>query len=266
MIAVAGGKGGSGKTTTTLGLARSLASRRITDRYTRHRGTDPGRNDRNGHVESSHASGLGAGPIVAVDADWDLPNLASLADSTEGVRSADRSAVSAHPATVGRHTEGAAGPSIPPEPAVLSAPADPAEHDPVTVLTDLDRKLDDATMLVDCPAGASPDAAAPFRVADGCVLVTPLCAPALRDTAKTAALARALGCPVHGVVVTRAASAPDGVADLLDCPILGSVPAAPPTPLADAAVERAYDRVADRLVSTRWASEGPTDPNGRTDH
>ncbi|MDZ5813368.1 P-loop NTPase, partial [Halorubrum sp. AD140] len=50
MIAVAGGKGGSGKTTTTLGLARALSRR--------------------------------GAPVVAADADWDLPNLARLAAET----------------------------------------------------------------------------------------------------------------------------------------------------------------------------------------
>ncbi len=238
MIAVAGGKGGSGKTTTTLGVARGLASRDATGR----------------------PAGRDAGRVVAVDADWDLPNLAALAESTEGIRSADRSATSVASSGLDPHG-GADGSRVLPDPVVLSAPADPGAHDPVAVLSKLERTLGDATMLIDCPAGAAPDAAAPLRVADGCVLVTPLRTPALRDTTKTAALARALDCPVHGVVVTRATSAPDGVADLLDCPVLGTVPAAPPTPLADAAVRSAYDRVVHRLGCKR---EGPELRSGAT--
>lgn len=193
---------------------------------------------------------------MAVDADWDLPNLAALAESTEGIRSADRSAASVASSGLDPHA-GADGSRVPPDPVVLPAPAEPGAHDPVAVLSGLERTLGDATVLVDCPAGASPDAAAPLRVADGCVLVTPLRAPALRDTTKTAALARALDCPVHGVVVTRAASAPDGVADLLDCPVLGTVPAASPTPLGDAAVRSAYERVADRLGRERRTAGTP---------
>jgi len=210
VIAVASGKGGSGKTTTTLGLARALSRR--------------------------------GGRAVAVDADWDLPNLARLASRTAD---ADRPA----PNTVREALEGrASAPSDEAEPTVLAAPNDHSETDPVATFTSLaDAVPDEAPTLLDCPAGASPDAAAPLRAADRSLLVTPLRRAALRDAAKTAAIARRLECPPLGVVAVRADTAPAPVADLLGCPVLGCVPAATPTPLADGAVNAAYDDIARRL-------------------
>ena len=246
MIAVAGGKGGSGKTTTTVGLARAFSRR--------------------------------GASVVAADADWDLPNLAALAAETDdpvatpararrresransgGCASARATADSAGDrptvADVGRRGR------LPPwdrsVPLVLDAPTEPRDVDAEAVLTRLDAAVPAETpLLVDCPAGAAPDAAAPFRTADRCVLVTTLRRPALRDAVKTAAIARRLGCRPLGVVVARAASAPDALARLLACPVLASVPPAPTAPLADARVAAAYDEAARRLVEAygrgRW--------------
>ncbi|MFC5134933.1 MULTISPECIES: MinD/ParA family ATP-binding protein [Haloferacaceae] len=246
MIAVAGGKGGSGKTTTTVGLARAFSRR--------------------------------GAPVVAADADWDLPNLAELADETgtpvatpESARSGavesetlEAEPVGREPVGSGKHltvTRVARGKRPVPvdrrEPVVLDAPDRPREHDAAVVLADLDDVVpEDAPLLLDCPAGASPDVAAPLRAADRCVLVTPLRRPALRDAAKTAAIARRLECPPLGIVVTRTRSVPDAVSELFRCPVLGRIPAKSPVPLEDAAVEAAYDSAAETLVETygrdRW--------------
>lgn len=242
MIAVAGGKGGSGKTTTTVGLARALSRR--------------------------------GAPVVAADADWDLPNLARLAADTRcnaatgpgGSASADGSdGGPAHPDSsvdtdtpsvveAVRSNEPVHGGRI--APTVLGAPAAPADADARTTLSALDEAVPDAApTLVDCPAGASPDAAAPLRVADRCLIVTRLRRPALRDAAKTAAIARRLDCHPVGTVVVGAESVPDAVAELLDCPVLGRTPSAH-RPLSDPSVRAAYDRVAGRLVekcdANRW--------------
>ncbi|MFB6194584.1 MAG: MinD/ParA family protein [Haloplanus sp.] len=200
MLAIAGGKGGVGKTTTTLGLSAALDA-----------------------------------PVVAADADPDMPNLHALA----GV---DREPTLA--AVTARDVEAVAQPS--PDASdvrVLPAPR-LTDADPDEVTRALDRlAASSRPSLVDCPAGAGPDAAAPLGAADATLLVTTLCAPALRDAAKTAAMARALDTPVRGVVLTRTRSAPDAVVDLLGCPVVASVPAADPPVLDDEGVLTAYRRL-----------------------
>ncbi|WP_206424445.1 helicase HerA-like domain-containing protein [Halorubrum sp. CSM-61] len=221
MIAVAGGKGGSGKTTTTLGLARALSRR--------------------------------GAPVVAADADWDLPNLARLASATDG----DRERAADAPTVIDAvRADGAIRPDRR-APTVLAAPDDPRDTDAGRVLGAVAEAVpDDAPTLLDCPAGASPDAAAPLRAADRCLLATPLRRAALRDAAKTAALARRLDCPPVGAVAVRAESVPAGVSDLLGCPVLGRIPVAEPEPLSDRSVRAAYDDAARRLVdehgTDRW--------------
>ncbi|WP_144799135.1 MinD/ParA family ATP-binding protein [Halorubrum depositum] len=220
MIAVAGGKGGSGKTTTTLGLARALSRR--------------------------------GAPAVAADADWDLPNLSRLASETGDSVAGGGSAASrgGSPTTVVEATRDRG--SVSPDrssPAVLAAPDDPDAVDPAPAFEALGEAVPgDAATLLDCPAGASPDAAAPLRAADRSILVTPLRRSALRDAAKTAAVARRLDCPPLGVVAVRASSVPDPVADLLGCPVVGRIPSRPPAPLSDPTVRSAYDDLARRLA------------------
>ncbi|WP_435182963.1 MinD/ParA family ATP-binding protein [Halobellus sp. EA9] len=198
MLAIAGGKGGSGKTTTTLGLARALD-----------------------------------GPALAVDADCDLPNLHSLA----GVPRDPPGGSPGHPDPDGRET--------------LIRPA--PRNAPDGIGSRLRRLADfGGHVLVDCPAGAGPDAAVPLRVADAVLLVATPCVMALRDAAKTAAMARALGTRVAGAVLVRARIEPPGVADLLGCPVLATVPPAA-TPLESPAVSRAYDGLARSLPDRQKA-------------
>lgn len=102
--------------------------------------------------------------------------------------------------------------------------------------------------LVDCPSGAGPDAAAPLRIADG-VVVASACAPALRDAAKSVAMAWALDAEVVGAVLTRTVTAPDGVADVLGCPVLGTVPAVEPPVIPRDVVRAAYARLASVIGS-----------------
>jgi septum site-determining protein MinD len=211
MLAIAGGKGGVGKTTTALGLAAAL---------------DP--------------------PVVAADADPDMPNLHALAgvDREPTLAALDGRPVGhiaqAHP------EESAVG--------VLPAPQY-GDADANALVRSLDElAAGDRPAVVDCPGGAGPDAAAPLRVADAALLVSTLCAPALRDAAKTAAMARTLGTPVRGVVLTRTRSAPDAVADLLDCPVAASIPPAESPVLHDDGVRDAYRRLAGNLGEDLLAS------------
>lgn len=195
MLAVAGGKGGCGKTTTTYALAGAVA-----------------------------------GEARAIDADVGTSNLHALAGVNREIDGEDTARTD------------------PPAPRVTDdgvevVPAPAAGELSHATLAGLDR---DVPTFVDCPAGAGPDAATPLAVAEGVVLVTTPCVAALRGAAKTAGMARALESPVVGVVVTRARTAPARIADLLGCPVLGTVPRAD-SPLESPAVERAYRRIRVRL-------------------
>ncbi|WP_096591742.1 nucleotide-binding protein [Halorubrum ezzemoulense] len=226
MIAVAGGKGGSGKTTTTLGLARALSRR--------------------------------GARTIAADADWDLPNLARLAAETAtdgGPADPDLPGGPEDETTVRDAVRGTV-PVRPDrsEPTVLAAPDAPRSVDAFGALAALDGATPDgAPVLLDCPAGASADAAAPLRAAARALIATPLRRAALRDAAKTAAIARRLDCPPVGAVAVGEASVPDSVATLLGCPVLGAVPDGGAEPLSDPAVRSAYDELARRLGETAAA-------------
>lgn len=203
MLAVTGGKGGSGKTTTTLGLARALDT-----------------------------------STLAVDGDWDLPDLHALAGVARSWSDPDpRSAAAEAPESDGTR--------------VLAAPSDRDERDVIAVLRALRRT--DRLVFVDCPAGAGPDAVAPLRVADGALIAVSPCAPALRDAAKAAAMARRLGTPVVGTVLTRARVSPPGIADVLGGPVLGRIPPVRRPVLTDDRVRVAYEAAAGELatLSTR---------------
>ncbi|KTG11291.1 CDP-4-keto-6-deoxy-D-glucose-3-dehydrase [Haloprofundus marisrubri] len=202
MLAIAGGKGGCGKTTTTLGVARAL----------------------DGHV-------------LAVDADRDMPNLHALAGVPREPTVADVGGVADDPLSIAHESS----PGLSVLPAASGGPGSDTG-------SQLERvKSTETTTLVDCPAGAGPDAAGPLRVADAVLLVSTLCAPALRDTAKTAAMARALGTRVVGVVLNRTRLAPAGVSELLDCPVLGTVPEHAESTRRTDGGHAAYVRVAKEL-------------------
>lgn len=211
MIAIAGGKGGSGKTTTTLGLARALA-----------------RTDRD---------------VLAVDADRDMPNLHALADvprtptlaAVEGTPDRD----APDPAAVAHPDPDVSGVRVLPAP----TDADVADAAALSRLRRSSRRV-----LLDCPAGAGPDAAAPLRVADAALVVTLPTPESLRDAAKTAAMIRALDTRVAGAVVTRTATPPEGVERLLEVDRAVAVPDGGEDPLRSPPVTGAYRRLAAEVI------------------
>ncbi|WP_327052408.1 MinD/ParA family ATP-binding protein [Halomicrococcus gelatinilyticus] len=219
MLAVAGGKGGCGKTTTTLGLATALAA--------------TGRS------------------VLAVDADREMPDLHVLADVAQEPNLADLAPESGDPLPASEVAH-----PLPDRPGVRVVPAAPSAGSGATLPTACAR-FDAAAdrVLLDCPAGGGEAAAAALRVADRALLVSTPTLACLRDAATTAAMARALGATVVGAVLTRAERVPDGVERLLGCPVLATVPAVDrsagtATPvLGDDAVSAAYDRVAATLLS-----------------
>jgi len=226
VIAVAGGKGGSGKTTTTVGLASALSRR--------------------------------GASVVAADADWDLPNLNGLATEAGAVAPTPSltDSTGSPPTITEAVREGDAIHQRHSRPLVLAPPSASDGVDAAAAFASLaGATAPERPTLLDCPAGASPDVAAPLRAAERCLLVTPLRRPALRDAVKTVAIARRLDCPPIGVVAVRTESVPDGVGDLFGCSVLGRVPEADAEPLSDPTVLSAYDALARRLVRRDIAAD-----------
>lgn len=178
MLAITGGKGGCGKTTTTLGLAAAFARQRRRP--------------------------------VAVDADRDMPNLGIVANAVE----------------------------LPGVAVVANPDGRP--------LSDLRLPPGRRPVFVDCPAGGGPDAADPLRRADRALVVTTDRRQSVEDALKTIAMARALDTPIAGVVVSRQADPPDGLAEAADAPVVACVPAVE-NPLASPASVAAHDELASRL-------------------
>jgi septum site-determining protein MinD len=190
MLAIAGGKGGCGKTTTALGLARALAG-----------------------------SGRGRRPLV-VDADLDMPDMHHRADVDRrpGIAAA---ADSPRPGAVAQSSGRFPGVDV--------LPTDGADLSTATSL--YDRLADHpGPVLLDCPAGAGPDAVAPLRAADRTVLVSTARRRSLLDAAKTAAMARQLEAPPVVLVLVRSDGSVDP-APLVDCDRVVHVPELPEPPL-----------------------------------
>lgn len=220
MLAIAGGKGGCGKTTTAIGLAVCLV-------------------------------GTGRRPLV-VDADLGMPDLHVRLglDPDPGLGAvADGRPV----AEVVR--------TSPARPGVAVCPVGGAD---APVATALQRTCEwSGPVLVDCPAGASPDAATPLRVADGTVLVSTDTPESLEDTAKTAALARRLDAPPVGALVR---GTPDRrtVSRLLGCEPVVAVPEPPDDPLGNGAVRAGYAKLADAVATMATRRDGRSGRRSRS--
>jgi septum site-determining protein MinD len=202
-----------------------------------------------------------------VEGDWDLPNLHALAGTPGEPPGTPRQApqtpretsqppreTSKRPTGGGHRTDG--------DVRIVPPPEDPDDADPYCHL-DRCRAAGDESIdvtLVDCPSGAGPDAAAPLSVADRTLLVTTLSPPALRDTAKTAAMARELDADPIGVVITRTESVPEGVSTFLSAPVLGTVPAVRPPVVSDSRVRAAHRDVVAALQRSHGTDSGAADP------
>ncbi|WP_460919020.1 MinD/ParA family ATP-binding protein [Salinarchaeum chitinilyticum] len=209
MIAIVGGKGGCGKTTTTLALARVL-----TKRGTRAR---------------------------AIDLDAGMPNLHRMADVDREPSLTDlpTDANDAEAPTILRDERGV---EIVPAPRALDDLDLPAAIDAV--------RPHRGVALLDCPAGAGPAATAPLREADAAIVVTTARTESLEDASKTVRMARSLGVPILGAIVTRtervsaSAEAELGVGTSIAVPHSRD-------PLGDDRVLDRYGRVAESIGSWR---------------
>jgi septum site-determining protein MinD len=220
MLAFAGGKGGTGKTTTALAFARELAAS-VGD-ATRER------------------------PVTVVDADVDMPDVHAMV----GVERTP---------TVLECPRGRPAPSLP---GVRVAPAPPADatgafERTLSQLRASDGPNDDPgktapggrprrCVVVDAPCGGGPDAARPLAAADAVVLVTRPTPAAVRDTAKTAAMARALETPVVAAVVVGD-HPPRALQDALGAPRVVTVPVVDDDPLTAPAHRTAVGRLSRTL-------------------
>ena len=210
MLAIAGGKGGCGKTTTALALAHALA--------------------RSGET-----------PLVA-DADIEMPDVHVVADvpTDPGLCAVARG----DPLETAMHRTRLDG--------VSAAPAGGIDDSALPSALTRTRGWRGRT-IVDCPAGAARDAAVPLRVADRTLLVTTPTRQCVRDTLKTAAMARTLDASPVGVIVVCGRGADESsvpapaARSAFECPPLGRIPRVRNRPLKAGPVRSAFDRVAKKI-------------------
>ncbi|MHC3381966.1 MinD/ParA family ATP-binding protein [Haloarcula sp. H-GB5] len=181
MLAIAGGKGGCGKTTIALGVGQAL-------------GTPTRRS-------------------LVVDTDRDMPNLHRRAGVDPAPGIADIT-VSAEPTTVAQRAMAVENVDVLPCQDVTEAAVD-------TAIDTLPRR--NRPVILDCPAGAGPDAARPLRAADRTVLVSAPTRQSLTDAAKTAAMARVLDAP-PALAVLVGSDGSVNPSPLLSCPETVHVP------------------------------------------
>ena len=247
VFAIAGGKGGVGKTTTTVNLARAFA-----------------------------AAGY---DTVAVDADLGMANVGEALGVEHGLSVhevlADEASVvdavtsTAHGFDVVRGTQSLDA----------FADADPANFR--AVVGPLRQRYD--VVLLDTSAGLSHEVTVPLGLADKTVLVTTPDVVAIKDAAKTGQLAKRVDGEVAGVLVTNARDGPytrEVVTELAD-ELLTVVPADQRLVTDDAVatpgspVAQAYNELAAALLGTdhlpepegtyaHVAPEPPTHPAGLT--
>ncbi|MFT4891043.1 MAG: septum site-determining protein MinD [Halobacteriales archaeon] len=249
VYAIASGKGGVGKTTTTVNLGTALA---------------------------------GAGHrVVVVDADIGMANMA-------GFVSLDGAATTLHDVLAGEATIDDAlyrladGISAIPSGSDLASYAAAETEGLTTVVERLRDRFD--YVLLDVGAGISHETVLPLGVADGVILVSTPDPASVQDVRKTVELTERANGTVVGLVVTR--FRPDGdvaaeaIADRLNLTLLGTIPEDGAvrssihdgTPVVVHAPEseaaEGYKRLAARLLGDAPEAESTTDgaTNGGADH
>lgn len=193
VYAIASGKGGVGKTTTTVNLGTALA---------------------------------GAGERVAViDADLGMANLA-------GFVSLEPDSATLHDVLAGRATIDEATYRLAdnivgvPSGSSLDGYSKTSPEGLADVVETLRKTVH--YVLLDVGAGVSHETVLPLGLADGVIVVTVPEPAAVRDAEKTIELTDRAGGSVEGLVVTRTRPAgdvdPERIAEELDIPLLGTIP------------------------------------------
>ena len=191
---IASGKGGAGKTTTTLNLGTSLA-------------------------------GLGKKTLI-LDADIGMANLGLLLGL-------EKSKVTLHEVLAGKADvkdaiyDGPNGVKVLPSGISLQGFQDADTEKMVDVMGDLVESYD--YMIIDAPAGISKDGVVPLAVADDVILVVNPEISSIADAMKTKVLAEMINSNVLGMVLNRSGTTTtelsnEKVENLLDCKILEVVP------------------------------------------
>lgn len=184
MIAIAGSKGGCGKSVTTLGLADAFA--------------------REDH------------PAIAVDADRQMPTLHVYGD-------VDREPTLANLTRDGTDVQAAVHQSPREQKAgILTAPSPADQVDLQATLTQLEQHQ--MQLLVDCPSGAGPDAVEAMRTAGRVIVVTTGTKQSIKGAQTTIDMANRLHVPVEGLILNRCEGVPEDVTEEFDVPILSVVP------------------------------------------
>lgn len=202
VLGIAGGKGGCGKTTTAIGLARRL-------------------------VAGGHS------PVI-VDCDTDMPDLHRYTGTDRSPNAdalADGDPISS---TLQRSTT---------VPGVGVIPAGSPGR-----LGEALRRVEGwhGPVLLDCPAGAGPDAVDPLRHADRTLLVSTDDPQCLEDTARTGAIATRVNARPYGTVVrTRADSGPSVVGERR---VLARMPTVEGDPFSDARLIDTWQSLIDTVV------------------
>jgi len=232
--AIAGGKGGVGKTTTAAALARAFSER-----------------DRRVAVLDAD---LGMGNLPgALGADSDAAAGGDLHAALAGEVPTEAAATAVDGLTVltGGRTESAESP-VDGVDLESYGEADPARlEDAIEWL-----RTHNDTVVIDTASGLAHETAVSVGLADGVVLLTTPDAMAVENAATTAAFVDRVGGDVVGVVVTRATGTtdPTAIADRLGYPLLGAVPEvetreADPSALVPSPGAEAYRELAGVLAA-----------------
>ena len=145
------------------------------------------------------------------------------------------------------------------------------KHEKIKGFTNEFKKISDY-IIMDCAAGLGEEATKIMEAADELILVTNPEMPAITDALKTIKVAEQMGKPVTGIIITRVRRnnselQPEAVKEMLEIPILGSVPEditmQKALGLRNAVVHthpkskpaRAYKEIAAKLTDTYYDSD-----------